>query len=137
MNQHPLIKTFCDAVDQGEIIDSSMAEISDDDSAVTYSISKFYNLETSANFNVLDFLAEFKKKYRTYDIEANDDGFVLSKELCGFLLNYELDIFDGSLKLEIYTTGSSDNSPELIKELAGVMLEEFSSFHGLLYKNNN
>lgn len=132
-----LIKAFNEAVNNNEIIDSSMAGLSDDGEVVTYSVSKFYDLAQSHSFNLVAFMGEFKKKYSSYQMESTDDGFSMTKVVSGIDLSFEVDLYDESLKLEIFTTESSDNTESSVKELANVMLKEFESFNSMLFKNNH
>jgi len=137
MKMNRLIKAFSEIVDNDEVIDSNMAIISEDESMITYSVSKFHDLSQSQSFNLIAFMGEFKKKYSSYQMESTDDGFMMTKVISGFELNYELDLYDESLKLEVFTSRLSNESEDSVKDLAKVMLGEFTSFNAMLYKNNH
>lgn len=137
MKQHPLITAFTQSIEKNELIDSSSAFLSDDESVLTYSVSKFYHLEGSSSFNLVSFFKEFKKNYKDYEIESSDDGLILTKQYGQFELKYELEVYDGALKLEVFTTDSADQSVEVVQDLSKFLLAEFTTFNSLLFKNNH
>lgn len=137
MKQHPLITAFAESIENNELIDSSAAFLSDDESMITYSVSKFYQLDESPSFNLVSFFKEFKKTYKDYEIESSDDGLILTKQYGQFELKYELEVYDGSLKLEVFTTDFSDQSVDLVKDLSKFMISEFTTFNSLLFRNNH
>lgn len=137
MKQHPLVTTFTQSIEKNELIDSFAAFLSDDETMITYSVSKFYQFEETESFNLFSFFKEFKKTYKDYDIESSDDGLILTKQYGQFELKYEIEVYDGSLKLEVFTTNYSDQSVDLVKDLSKFMISEFTTFNSLLFRNNH
>lgn len=138
-DQHKLIRVFMDAVSRNESIDSSNAHLSDDDSMVTYAVAKHYNPE-DLSINLKAFTNAFKKRYGSYNLVSTGKyGFAFVIDHGQFQLNYGVDIYpdDGSLSIEVVTSGPEDQLEDEVKNMADLVLIEFAEFQKLLYIDNN
>lgn len=131
-----LISTFIDSVKNDDRIDSFMSSLSDDESAITYSISRFFQIEDSCQFNLFTFYKKIKEQY--FDSIQNIDGnsLSISREIGEYTLFIDIDVFeDNSIMLEMHTVillTASDT--EFIKKISEYMLEEFSEVLTILSK---
>ena len=114
-------------------IDGMSVSPSDDGSANTYSISKFFNADESFDFDFKQFTKDLKNVLQPDDVESTLSGFKFKKVFGLYELNYELELYeDASSSLEIFTLGSTQDSEELVKNLAQFMVNEFVLFKSIL-----